>query len=378
MASPSQESTASESSAPDQSPVDCKINVTTPAVLAWETGQLSDLALDIHYDPADETAFFKFRTTLFLKNSRTNLYLFIAPERILSLTLDESLEPKFKPSGNAQSSNSTWTSLHLTLDKAADLVGPAFSGVTPKNKTSGQVLDLLLLAAGTLTLSIYISHKALSRAQLLSLCSSVSRPDWRSTSGQADLKCLYHGKGGKVISGGSASSDVPPRPPPPQSSHDIPPSYDEAGPGPPMADPSQPPHKKRRLDNTDDGDSTQQDTGLMAAVEAMCRKLLQEQKAELRDGVVREMKQYVDEQLRALETRVSKEIESQAGWYENTLEDRLAEDVQGLRDEVADNTEDEFYGLRIRLEDFVKEEIQEAEERIVDHIQSRATVHLEF
>lgn len=372
MASPSQQSTASESSASDQNPLDCKINVTTPAVLTWETGQLSGLALDIHYNPHDKTAFLKFRTTIFLKNLKTSLYFLIAPERVQSLALDESLEPKFKPSGDAQSLNSTWTSLHLTLDKAADLVGPAFSGLTPKNKTSGRVLDQLRSAAETLSFSVYISHKALTKTQLLLLCCAVSQPDWHSTPGQADYKCLYHGKGGKVICGGSASG-LPPCPP--QSTHDVPPSYEEAGPSPPIAGPSQPLHKKRRLDNADD---SIQDTGLMSAMEAMCRKLLQEQKSELRDSIVSEMRQYVNEQLQKLETRMNEQIELQVEAYEDKMEDRLAEDLQGLRDEMADKTEDEFYGLRIRLEDFVKEEMQEAEERVVEHIQSRATVHLEF
>lgn len=372
MASPSQESTASENSAADQNPNDRKFDVTTPAVLAWETGQLSELVLDIHYDPSARTAFFKFRTTVILKNFKTNLYLFIAPDRIQSLTLDESLEPKFKPSGNAQSSNLTWTGLHMSLHTAADLVAPAFAGLTPKNKATGQLLDQLRLASGALELSVYVPHKLLSKAQLQLLCCAVSQSDWRSTPGQADLKCLYHGKGGKVICGRSIS-DPPPSLPKPFD--EGPPSYDEAGPSPPIAGTSQPLGKKRRRDDTDDAT---QDTGLVVAMEAMCRKLLQEQKAELRSSIVSEMKQYVNEQMQALEVRMTDQIEKQVEAYGEKVEDRLADNLQGLRDEIGDNTEDEFYGLRIRLEDFVKEEIQEAEERVVEHIQSRATVHLEF
>lgn len=372
MASPSQASTASESSAPDQNPNESKFDVTTPAVLAWETGQLSELLLDIHYDPSTKSAFFKFRTTVILKNLKTNLYLFIAPDRIRSLTLDESLEPKFKPSINAQSLSSTWTGLHMALHTAADLVAPAFAGLTPKNKASGQILDQLRLVSGALELSVYVSHKLLSKAHLQLLCGAVSLPDWRSTPGQADLKCLYHGKGGKVVCGGSVS-DPPPSLPNPFN--ESPPSYAEAGPSPPIADPSQLRGKKRRRDETDDATP---DTGLMVAMEAMCRKILQEQKAELRNSIVGEMKQYVNEQLQVLETRMVEQIEKQVEAYGERVEDRLADDLQGLRDEIGDSTEDEFYGLRIRLEDFVKEEIQDAEERVIEHIQSRATVHLEF
>lgn len=377
MSSPSQDSTASESSAPDKNAGDCKIHLTTPAVLAWEGGQLSDLALDIHHDHSARTAFFKLRTTIFLKNLKTNLYLFIAPERIQSLALDESLEPKLKPSGSSQNLTHLSTCLQFTLDTAADLVGPTFAGLTPKNKAAGQTLDQLRLAAGTTRFSIYISHKLLSRAQMLSLCDAVSQSDWRSTPGQADLKCLYHGKGGKVICGGSipAASDLPPCPPKPAD--DSPPSYEEAGPSPPIAGPSQPLTKKRRRSSNTDDDATQR-TELMVAMEAMCRKLVQEQKAELRSSIVGEMKQYVDEQLRELETRMTEQIELRVEQCESTLEDRLVDDLQGLRDEIGDKTEDEFYGLRIRLEDFVKEEVQEAEERVVEQIQSRATVHLEF
>lgn len=375
MASPSQESTASESSVLDKTPVDSKVDVTTQAVLAWGTGQLSELVLDIHYDPSAATAFFKFRSTVFLKSLKTSLYLLIAPERIQSLTLEDLVEPASNPSGQAQSSNSTSMCLHFTLDTAADLVGPSFVGLTPKNKTAGQILDQLRLAAGALKLSVYISHKLLSKAQLLSLCRAVSQPDCRSTPGQADLKCLYHGKGGKVMCGGSIPVTSDQAPCLPRAVDDNPPSYDEAGLNPPTAGPPQPRNKKRRCDDTDD---TTEGTELMVAMEAMCRKLLQEQKSELRNSIVSEMKQYVHEQLQELETRITDQIELQVERYGDKLEDRLAEDLQGLRDEISDQTEDEFYGLRIRLEDFVKEEIQEAEERVVEHIQSRATVHLEF
>lgn len=372
MASPSHESTASESSNQDQDSEDCRINTTTPAVLAWETGQLSELALDIHHDPTAKTAFFKFRTTIFLKSLKTNLYIFLAPERIQFLQLDESLEPKFKPPEHAQSLNATWTCLRLTLARAADLVGPTFVGLTPKNKAAGQTLDRLRMATGALELIIYISPKVLSRAQLLSLCYAVSQPDCRSTSGQADLRCLYHGKGGKVIRASDASDLMPCTP---QSEDANPPSYFEVGPSPPIAGPSQPPNKKRRLDDTDDQTLG---TELKAAMEAMCRKLVQEQKAELRNSIVSEMKQYVNEQLQELETRMTNQIEVQVERLGDKMEDRLTDNLQELRDEIGENTEDEFYGLRIRLEDFVKEEIQEAEERVVEHIQSRATVHLEF
>lgn len=372
MASPSQESTASESSVPDQNPIDCNININTPAVLAWETGQLSNLVLDLHYDHSAKTAFFKFRATIFLKNLKTNLYLFIAPERVRSLSLDESLEPKFKPSEALQNSKATWTCLRFTLDTAADLVGPMFAGLTPKNKAAGQALDQLRLAAGALELSVHISHRFLAKEQLLSLCLAVSQPDCNSTSGQADIKCLYHGKGGKVICGGST-----PAPPPSllEAADDSPPSYNETGPSPPFAGPSQPLSKKRRLD---DADHTAQDTGLMIAMEAMCRKLLQEQKMELRHSIVSEMKEYLNEQLLELENRMTEKIELQVERYGDKMADNLADDLQGLRDEMSDKTEDEFYGLRIRLEEFVQEEMQEAEERVIEHIQSRATVHLEF
>lgn len=378
MASPSQESTASESSNTNKDLTGYKIDITTPSILTWENEHVSDLTLDLHFDPPSRTAFFKLRATVTLKSQRTNIFLFIAPERIKSLALDESPEPRSIPSDVANKLGSTYACLHFNLDVAADLVGPKFVDFIPKNKTVGHILDQLRSAARVSAFSIYISHKVLPKTQLLSLCRIVSQSDFKSIAGQADLKCLYHGKGGKVICGGSVPTPSNEMAFLPQPSDENPPSYDEAGPSPPpvsTADSSQSANKKRRRDSTG---TAGQSTELLMAMEAMCRKMLQEQKAELRSSIIDEMKQYVSEEIQELETRINKQIEEQVERYAEKQEDHLADGLQEVRNDVDDKVEDEFYGLRLRLEDFVKEELQDVEERVIEHVRSTATVHLEF
>lgn len=364
MAHSSQDSTASECSSVKESKEECEVDIWTPAVVAWAADH-AKLQLQVQYDPQSKTAFFKLRDSLVLKASspaKTHLYLFMAPEQIRSLTLDTSPDPDSIPPATAQLLDSTFTCLRITLKTPADLIGPKFMGLTPKNRVEGQVLDQLRSLGQAIEFSIFMPHQVASKAELLSVCQGI-RDGFKSHPGQTDLACLYQGKGGmKIVAASSgppnAQSEIPH---PPSGEH--PPSYSEAGPSPPpaAAGPSSEPASKKRRRNSSEPAGVGAD--LVAVIEATCRKIVQQE---------------VRAEIRGLEKRLTDKMELLADKYAEKQGERLADDVKGASQAIDEKVDDEFYGLRIRLEDFIKEEMAEAEERIVEHLQSTASVHLEF
>ncbi|KAF3769891.1 hypothetical protein M406DRAFT_348937 [Cryphonectria parasitica EP155] len=364
--SSSQESTASECSA-TETKEECQINISTPAVVAWR-GEHTRLNLHLQYDSCTRTAFFKFRDSLVLKSrpsSKTYLYLFLPPERIQTLALDESPNPDSIPPTTAQSLGTAFSCLRFILRSPADLIGLRDVALTPKNKVEGQVLDRLRALARATALDVFIPHQLASKEHLLSVCNGI-RDGLTSRPGQADLACMYEGRGGMKIAVGSSETALAQDGHPLQPSGEAPPSYSETGPSSPLAaaaaatNLSGPAPKKRRLD-TSEPDEMRAD--LVAIIEATCRKMVREE---------------VKQEMHALEKRLTDKMELLAEEYAERQGDRLAEDLAGSTQAIDEKVEDEFYGLRMRLEDFIKEEMAEAEERMVEHLQSTARVHLDF
>ncbi|KAJ4391638.1 hypothetical protein N0V93_005257 [Gnomoniopsis smithogilvyi] len=359
MASSSLESTAPEDSDTDSK--DYKVNVNTPVVVAWE-GQHTKLDLHFQHDRLTSTAFLKLRATLVLKAlspAKSYLYLFVPPERIQSLTLDESPDPDSIPSNTSKALGSSFTCLRVSLSTTADLIGPRSVNLKPKNQAEGRVLDDLRSLVRSTAFSIFIPHHVLPKARLLCACYGINDRLLRSDPGQLDLACLYEGKGGmKATIGGSDNQSRIAPGNLPQPSGDSPPSYSESGPCPPaIAGPSVlPASKKRRLESSG---PVELGDDLLAAM----RKMIQE-----------EVRIQVSHEVQKLETRLTDKLDRiverhTKGW---------SEELEGTRQEFDDKIEDDFFGVRMKLEDYIKEELTEAEERIVQHLQNTASVHLEF
>lgn len=357
MATASQASTASECSEPEVN--DLKINITTRAVVAWND-QHTEADLHLQYDASTTTAFFKLRTSLVLKAlspNKTYLYLFIEPEAIKTLTLGEPRSPD--PCSDSVDATrilgSTPNCLHFSLNRPAALIGPNFVALTPKNKSEGRVIDQSRSLVQATEFTVSISHQVISKSNLLSVCQQIKDALLKSGPGQTDLSCLYEGKGGRQISiGNTEKLSIDPEQPH-QPSDEAPPSYTTAAAGP-----SGPVSKKRRRDSPV---AVELGTELLQTMEKMCRKMVREQ---------------VSEQIQQLELRLTDKIEQLVEKHVEKQGDQITDDIQQVRDEVDDKIEDEFYGLRVRLEDYVNDELKEAEERIVEHLQSTASVHLEF
>ncbi|KAJ4420137.1 hypothetical protein N0V82_004584 [Gnomoniopsis sp. IMI 355080] len=359
MAHSSQESTASEYSHAD--PNEYKVNVNTPAVVVWE-GRHAKLDLHFQHDRSNSTAFFKLRASLVLKAlspAKSYLYLFLPPERIQSLTLDESPDPDSIPSDTSKDLGSSFTCIRVSLSTKADLIGPKSVNLKPKNQVEGRVLDALRSLVRCTAFNIFIPHQVLPKAKLLCTCYGISDRLLRSDPGKVDLACLYEGKGGVKVTIGESDNQSRIAPGNPQSpSGDSPPSYAESGPCPSAAaDPSTlPTSKKRRLDSS-------------GAVElggdllAIMRKMIRE-----------EVRVQVSQEVQKVETRLTDKLDRIVERHTK----RWSEELEGTRQEFDDKIEDDFFGVRMKLEDYIKEELTEAEDRIVQHLQNTASVHLEF
>ncbi|KKY36658.1 hypothetical protein UCDDA912_g03330 [Diaporthe ampelina] len=366
------ESTASEpdATAPEldiTSPDDVNISAS-PAAVTWDgcALPLCDVTCDIRRYASNSTAFIKLRATAALKvpgPAKTSIFLFVHPERIRTVVLDESPGSASQETVKQKLGRNTYC-LRFTLDTPAALVGPASpENITPKNKSSGEVLHHLRLLSRETQFAVYLPAKVVTKARLLSLCEAASDCGLRSISWQADMTCLYGGKGGRIIEDG------------PRASSANPPSYDELEPGPPMpptshGSSSQGPSKKRRRDSGGPGASSAD----LSAMETMCRKIMGEMKVELKKDMSNRLQQLETTIMERIEQRLAEE----SARIEEHVDQQLLEVREETTDEIGTRIEDEYYGVRLRLEEFVKDEVQDAEERIVHHIESSATVSLQF
>lgn len=211
-------STASDSDAgPDITPTwtpNSDIDVTAqPAVVSWRNsdGQeqsLSQLHLDLHYNVRSNKAFLKLRAAAALKahprSRKTNIFLFIHPERIKAVTLDE-----LPDAAEAGALGADAICLRFELNRAPALVVPKES-LAPRNQVSGNLLDSMRALAKQTTFAVYssIPCRTLPRQRLLSLCEAASRNELGSLAAHSNTTSLYAGNGGRVIEGDSHGGSV--------------------------------------------------------------------------------------------------------------------------------------------------------------------------
>ncbi|KAF2963034.1 hypothetical protein GQX73_g10542 [Xylaria multiplex] len=333
------------------------IDITAqPAVITWRTSDGEDrrsshLNLDLHYDARSRKAFFKLRAAVALKSlphsRNTTVFLFVHPERIRSLVLDDS-----PCAAEARMFGSETVCLHFELSRLPALVVPKES-LAPRNQTSGNLLDSLRAIVQQSAFSIYakIPCRRLPRQQLHALCGAASRNELRSIAAHSNTSSLYAGAGGKIIEGDSLicpssitvgkghESAIKPL-------VENPPSYDEVPPGPPPAVPSL--RKRRRLSTPDTEP---------VLLERLDRKYIEDICAHMIDNRLGQLRRDVTNQLQDLENRVIDYVDEQ-----------LILQQQEATKDINLQTEDEYYGLKLDLQNYVREEIEEAEGRILDHL----------
>ncbi|KAI1634865.1 hypothetical protein F4809DRAFT_616553 [Biscogniauxia mediterranea] len=369
-------STVSDSSSDSGGASSLDIDLTAqPTVVTWRSsdGQLQSLPqlkMDLHYSVHSDKAFFKLCATITLKPppraNKTTIYLFIYPERIQTLAIDECPSPR---SASVQSLGSDVTCLRFDLSRPPALVLPKYS-LQPRNKLSGDMLNSFRFLAQQTSFAacLNIPGRTLPRGRLLSLCEAASRHDGlKSIAGRSGITSLYSGHGGRIVEGDSIgiSTQSAARNKPSSTSEIVaedPPSYEEVPPGPrsPLRDGPSNPNKRRRR-------SSEPVEGLgLKYIEDICSQLVDRKLADLR----REM----TSQLRDLETRLRSHID-----------ERLSEQREDVEGDVNAKIEDGFDGLEVQLQDYLQDylqgEMKEAEanieNNIMEHISS-ASVSLQF
>ncbi|KAI0815421.1 hypothetical protein GGR55DRAFT_686287 [Xylaria sp. FL0064] len=315
-----------------------------PAIITWrnfdgEDQCLSHLNLDLHYDVRSSKAFFKFRAAVALKSHprshNTAVFLFVHPERIRALVLDDS------PCAEASILGPETVCLHFKLGRLPALVVPKES-LAPRNQTSGNLLDSLRTVVQQATFSVYvrIPCRRLPRQRLHALCGAASRNELRSIAAHSNASDLYAGAGG---GGGELlrehESAIEPL-------VEGPPSYNEVPPGPPPGVSAL--HKRRRLSTLESEP---------VPLERLDRKYIEDICAYMIDNRLGQLRRDVAKQLQDLENRVIDYVDEQ-----------LILQRQEAKEDIGLQIEDEYYGLKLDLQNYVREEIQEAEGRIFDHL----------
>ncbi|RYP40405.1 hypothetical protein DL767_001705 [Monosporascus sp. MG133] len=312
------------------------IDVTAqPAVVAWrgsdgEDQSLPQLNLDLHYNARSNKAFFKLRVAVALKAHprprKTNVFLFIHPERIRTVALNES--PR---SATANALGPDAFCLRFDLKRAPALVVPKDS-LAPRNQTSGSMLDSLRALAQQTTFAVYssIPCRALPRRRLLSLCEAASSGGLRSIAAHSNITSLYAGNGGKVIEtdtiGISATAAGYDHDTALELPAENPPAYNELPAGSQRLEPS-PPKKRRRS-------SPQPSIGVdRKYIEDICAHLIDNKLADLRRDVTK--------QLQDLETRVIEYVD-----------ENLSAQQKDITEDIGDKIEDAYYGLKLDLQNY--------------------------
>lgn len=342
--------------------------------------------LHVFLDPVSHTAFFKLRLPTDVQGNSYVLF-FIEPEQVISLNQDENEtddEEIDRLCGHPLRGN---ICLRFTLNRPGTVITP-LTWPAPTQELDGQASINIPFLASQTSLVIHVAQDALSAIQLMSLCSAASTPgQLTSHAGQASLSGLFRGQGGKAVQDVSAvleSRDSAPELP----------SYDEvAGPSQSAPEPGRgepASSKKRRRDSpTPDAEvraETEVDTDAVTAMAAVrdqmrdqMRAFIQSiydesaarQRAELQD-MVADLRAEIFVELGKMETRINEDlyerIEEVKYEVKEQIEESLTEAVN--RGDLEDVIDDRLQGIKIEMEEFVKDELRGVEDTMLDHFEN--------
>lgn len=215
---------------------------SVPVVAEWDArdgdaqylGHPAAATLDVRLDVPRRTASFKLRAIASLKpfDKRVSVYLFIRPERVISLTDVHGPVKQPVKDGLIRTRKcptpASILSLRFALEADALMaVGPPDASTPPLPKTgpSARILDSLRSARGATTLTLHIARSSLTTDFFDALDIYLNERRLRQAPGE--VESLYNGKGGKEMQWPADAADA--------TRGESPPSYDELGPPPPPA-----------------------------------------------------------------------------------------------------------------------------------------------
>ncbi|KAI7773016.1 hypothetical protein LA080_012493 [Diaporthe eres] len=413
MASPSQADVSTDSGEvtdPENSTEcpknDVQINAV-PACVTWNDGdsrQARSICHSAHdhlhfhaqHDTSSDTAFFQVRTNVALKarKDKTNVFLSIYPERIQSVAVVAS--DGADSAASAQLGTSAYCLL-FTLSMPPALIVPK-GDLTPKQRSSGLLLDCLRGLAEQTTFKLHLPTTALSKVQLESLCKAASSGALSSMEKLKDVASLYGGKGGRIIqhepqaavASQTASATAVPE------TEGLP-SYDDLG----FENDSPRPYttqksgtKRRRASSGAERSGTPSSHKCVSLdVQTICSKMIERidqgfgqlhSRMDRMEARLTDLERCVHSRAEKLEQSI---VNSQQHSSEQAdeLRDELEKGLYDVRKETEDiitvRVEDDVYTARQDLDDHVRDEMAEVEERIEERIMQRlsnASMSLEF
>lgn len=162
-----------------------------------------------------------------------------------------------------------------------------------------------------------------------------------------------------------------------------PPSYDEAAakpfdhpPGPEQRQPHKPSVKRLRPSSSPErgsGTALANIRDPLCFIQSICNKIMDEREARLRDEVAC-LRDEVFAELGRIEARVMHALEERTDRLHDELSDQVVQ-VDGraaatAEEAIEEALDDKIAGLKIEMEDFIRDEMRDVEETILDHLEA--------
>lgn len=338
-----------------------------PAVVSWtddrhqshflssDASGSDHVLFDIHHEPESHTALFKIIANIAYKGKRnkSNIFLYIYPERIRDLSVVDNDDRASDRLGTA-----VYT-LEFTLSRPPALVVPKGDWVL-KNDAAQSTLTALEDLSKTTSFRIAFPCRALAKDRLAALCEKASLGGWKTTAEAAHISKLYGGQGGKIIENPESKAITPSNLDQAQVT-DSPPSYGDLGVSPPPH-PSQI-RKRRRVDS--DASPINQEK---ASLEDICKRGFAEIGRRF-DCIEKSLSNLASrlervEQL-VRETDLSRENVDSSGIDDDDLncQPHATSELLGKR---IDGVEERLTGVEQKLEAGLSEVVQDVENQLYD------------
>ncbi|CAN8095100.1 unnamed protein product [Discula destructiva] len=318
-------------------------------------------------DHSTNTAFFKLRVSHPVPgNKNGSVYLHIPPEQIISIshsthTVARTAQPRRR--------------LQFLLARPVVLIGPR-GWVLPSSERN-QLSTTLRAAATRTALAIHLPARAICQDEVDMLCIASADASWTSCPILSELNSLYIGQGGQVVS----VPLIPEHSPPPYNKEIERHNIDDSD-GRYI---SEPPAKRQRADTGqkryDEGAHEEAHEEAQDAVRKLCRDIqtalrseLLAGQASLRAEMLGELKELEGRILAATRQFASDQIEELKTEVTGNVQDEVAVEVtscvlEQVRDEYELYIDDRVDGIKLEMEAFVKDEMENAQDSIVDRFQ---------
>lgn len=343
-------------------------------------------SLQLFFDSESYSAFLKFRLSVETgqQEDLPPIYFLVPPEQITSVVQDgdeagAAQDPEISRLCN--SSRGT-ISLRIDLSRAGSLIGPqtCSPSVPAVARLDAMRCDLEWLGEQT-RLTTHISRRAMSAVQLQAFCAAVSTPGLLTTSAtHADISAMYEGQGGRVIENFSSifrddekiNDDENDK----STQSGSPPSYDEAAakpfsfpPGSRQRQRHNPSVKRPRPSSSPEpgsGTALADIRDPLCFIQSICNKIVDERQALLRNEVV--------DELHRMEARIMHAVGERITGLHDELSDQILQ-VDGRATATAEEVleeaiDDKVTGVKIEMEDFIKDEMRGMEENILGHLEA--------